>query len=179
MLKGKSIILRGITRNDLERLCEFNNDLEVELAGGGDPPYPQSLERLQAEFDADAAKGGRNGMQFAIEADGKFIGQCALFRLDEVAQTCELGIAIGDKSYWGRGYGSDAIRTLLEYAFRLRNIRKVSLTVNGTNTRAIHAYQKCGFQEEGRLREHVWSNGAYVDLVQMGILRREWSAANP
>ncbi len=174
MLKGKKVILRSIRREDMTRLCEFNNDIEVELAGGGDPPLPQSLERLYAEFDSEASKGGRDGMKFAIEADGTFIGQCALFNLHEPEQTCELGIAIGDKTYWGRGYGRDAIQVLLDYAFRLRGIRRVYLTVIETNIRAIKAYSACGFVEEGRLRKHVWSNGDYVDLVHMGILREEW-----
>jgi RimJ/RimL family protein N-acetyltransferase len=46
--------------------------------------------------------------------------------------------------------------------------------VNGTNERAIRAYRACGFVEEGRLRQHVWSEGAYIDLIHMGILRKEW-----
>ena len=61
----------------------------------------KSLERLQAEFDADVAKGGRNGAGFAIEADGRFIGQCALFNFQDANRTAELGIGIGDKDYWG------------------------------------------------------------------------------
>lgn len=178
MLQGNKVLLRAIRRDDLPRLCEFNNDVEVELAGGGDPPMPQSLERLYAEYDAEAGKGGRDGTKFAIEADGKFIGQCALFRHQEPAQTCEMGITIGDKAYWGQGYGRDAIRVLLDYAFRLRGVRRVYLTVNGNNSRAIHAYAACGFVEEGRLRRHVWSNGDYIDLVYMGILPEEWQLAN-
>ncbi len=174
MLKGEKVILRAMTRDDLERLCQFNNDAEVEIAGGGDPPMPQSLARLQAEYDADVGRGGRDGASFAIEADGQFIGQCALFQFNDVANTCALGITIGDKAYWGRGYGSDALRLLLDYAFRLRNIRRVHLTVNGTNERAIRAYRSCGFVEEGRLRAHVWSDGQYIDLVAMGLLRDEW-----
>src|SRR5262249_7661641 len=67
MLKGKRIILRGIRRDDLPKICEFNNSLEVELAGGGDPPLPQSLERLQADFDQNASKDSRDGSAFAIE----------------------------------------------------------------------------------------------------------------
>lgn len=174
MLTGPRVTLRAFRRDDLEHLCRFNNDVAVELAGGGDPPYPQSLERLQAEFDAEASKGGRNGPGFAIEADGHFIGQCALFRFDDVAHTAELGITIGDKAYWGKGYGREAIALLLDYGFRLRNLRKIWLQVNGDNERAQHAYRACGFVEEGRLRQHVWSNGQYVDLVQMGVLREEW-----
>lgn len=174
MLKSERIILRSIKRDDLPRLCDFNNDIAVELAGGGDPPIPQSLARLEAEYDQNAGRGGRDGASFAIEADGKFIGQCALFNFDDTAHTCELGIAIGDKAYWGQGYGRETLTLLLNYAFRLRNFRKVHLRVHGRNERAIKAYKSCGFVEEGRLRAHVWSDGSYDDLIHMGILRQEW-----
>lgn len=178
MLKGKRVLLRAMMRDDLRKLCAFNNDLEVELAGGGDPPMPQSLERLQAEFDRNLSNGGRDGMSFAIDAEGRLIGQCALFNVDPVAMTCELGIAIGDKEFWGRGYGREAISLLLYYAFRLQNYRKVWLKVLGKNERAQRAYAACGFIEEGRLRAQVWSDGEYDDLVQMGIMRIEWERLN-
>jgi RimJ/RimL family protein N-acetyltransferase len=100
MLRGEKVVLRAIRRDDLPRLCEFNNDLAVEVAGGGDPPMPQSLERLQAQFDQDAAKGGRDGANFAIEVGGLFIGQCGLHSVNETDRTAELGITIGDKAYW-------------------------------------------------------------------------------
>ena len=177
MLKGERVTLRAVRRDDLARLCEFNNDLEFELAGGGDPPMPQSLERLQAEFDKDSAQGGRNGAWFAIEADGKLIGQCGLFRFDEfrgVAHVCELAIGIGDQGYWGRGYGREAIRLLLDYGFRHWNLHRIWLTTNSSNERAMRCYKACGFVEEGRLRQHMWANGRYVDTVCMGILREEW-----
>jgi len=175
MLKGERVILRSIMRADLPDLCEFNNDLEVELLGGGDPPIPQSYARLEAQYDQDASRGGHDGARFAIEADGKCIGQCGLFDFNETARTCELGITIGNRDYWGRGYGRETINLLLDYAFRIRNYRRVWLTVNGTNQRAYRAYRACGFQEEGRLRHHVWSNGEYIDLICMGVLRDEWN----
>ena len=171
MLKGERVLLRGVTREDLPRLWAFNNDVEVELAGGGDPPMPQSLARLEAEWEREAAKGGRDGATFAIEADGRCIGICGLSNFDDLAHTCELGITIGDKGYWGRGYGRDAVTILLDYAFRLRNFRKVWLRVWGNNERAIAAYRACGFVEEGRQRAQVYSDGAYTDLVLMGVLR--------
>jgi RimJ/RimL family protein N-acetyltransferase len=179
MLKGRIVLLRPMRRDDLPRLCEFNNNVEVELAGGGDPPTPQTLARLESEFDQEVAKGGRDGSSFAIEADNKFIGQCALFRFNETHLTAELGITIGDKEYWGLGYGREAIMLLIDYGFRLRNLRKIYLTVNGTNARAIGAYKACGFIEEGRWRSHVWSNGQYIDLVCMGLLRDEWKGYSP
>ncbi len=174
MLYGPRVTLRAFRREDIARFCQFNNDVEVEVAGGGDPPLPQSLERALADFDSDAGRGGRDGTRFAIEADGRLIGQCALFQFDQVARTCSLGITIGDKEYWGKGYGREAVKLLLDYAFRHQNVRRVWLTVNGDNERAQRAYRACGFVEEGRLRSHVWSNGRYIDFVYMGVLRDEW-----
>jgi RimJ/RimL family protein N-acetyltransferase len=158
----------------MEAICRFNNDLAVELAGGGDPPMPQSIERLLAEFDGDTMKGGRNGAAFIIEADGICIGQCALFHFDYTSYTAALGITIGEREYWDQGYGREAVTLLLVYGFRLRNLRRVWLTVNGRNERAQRCYRACGFVEEGRQRQHVWSDGAYDDLVVMGVLREEW-----
>ena len=178
MLKGEKVVLRALKREDVQRQWAFNNDVEFELLGGGDPWEPQSLERLEAEFEQEAQKGGRNGASFAIEANGKYIGGCGLFHFDQMAQTCELGIGIGDREYWGKGYGRDAVRVLVDYAFRLRNMHKVWLTVNGNNERAIHSYRAAGFTEEGRLRRHVWSDGQYIDLVYMGVLRDEWAASS-
>ncbi|TAH50798.1 MAG: N-acetyltransferase [Chloroflexota bacterium] len=177
MLKSERVTLRGMRRDDLLRLWEFNNDPEVEIAGGGDPPIPQSLERLEAEFDENAKKGGRDGTFFIIEADGRVIGQCALFGFDDfrgVAHRCELGITIGDKEYWGKGYGREAISLLVDYAFTQWNVQRVGLQVLATNERAIRAYSAVGFIEEGRLRRYMWSNGNYVDGVCMSVLREEW-----
>ena len=178
MLRGEKVSLRALERADLKHQWQFNNDVEVELSGGGDPPMPQSLARLEAEFEENARSGGRDGGMFAIEADGKYIGMCGIRQQSLImttARTFELGITIGDKDYWGKGYGRDAVRVLLDYAFCLRNAHKVWLSVNGTNERAIRAYRACGFVEEGRLRQHVWGNGQYLDLVYMGVLRAEWS----
>ena len=171
MLRGTHVTLRAIRRGDLPRLNAFNNDVAVELAGGGDPPLPQSLERLEAEFDSSTGSGGRDGTSFAIEVDGVMIGQCALFNLHPVAHRMELGITIGDQNYWGKGYGSEAVQLLVDYGFRHHNLHRIFLEVHARNERAIRAYQACGFVEEGRLRQHVWSDGSYDDLVIMGVLR--------
>ena len=173
MLTGEKVTLRSVEREDLETLWRFWNDLDVELAGGGDPPLPISLERMRARFEREARETDRDKADFVIEADGACIGQCGLFNIDTAARHCELGITIGVKEYWGRGYGREAVRLLLDYAFRVRNLRRVWLEVHAANERAIRAYKACGFIEEGRMREHVWLAGRYVDNVIMGVLREE------
>jgi RimJ/RimL family protein N-acetyltransferase len=174
VLRGEKVTLRAVRREDLPTLLEFANDLEVELAGGGDPPLPRSLERLQREFDREAAEPPSDKTNFAVEVDGGLIGQCGLFNADWTARHAELGIAIGDRDYWGQGYGRDAVRVILDYTFRIRNLRRVWLEVHSDNERAIRAYRACGFVEEGRQREHLWLSGRYVDNVLMGVLREEW-----
>src|SRR5262245_4399612 len=113
MLKGEKVILRAIEREDLERLHAINNNLAVELAGGGDPPMPQSMARLLADYESNASRGGRDDASFAIEVDGTFIGICALFNFDSTAHTFELGITIGYPEYWGRGYGTETLQILV------------------------------------------------------------------
>jgi RimJ/RimL family protein N-acetyltransferase len=66
------------------------------------------------------------------------------------------------------------VRVLLDYAFRVRNLRRVWLETHASNERAIRAYRACGFVEEGRMREHIWLAGRYVDNVIMGVMREEW-----
>ena len=174
MLRGERVTLRATTREDLACLTRFENDLGFVLAGGGDPPEPVPLERLQRDFDREISDPPEGKIEFAIEADGAYIGRCGLYNIDRTARHAELGIGIGDGEYRGRGYGREAVGLLLDYAFRLRNLRRVWLEVHAANERGIRAYRACGFVEEGRMREHVWLGGRYADDVIMGVLRDEW-----
>lgn len=172
MFVGEKVTLRGVTRADLPVLLSYYNDPDVDLAAG-DLPSPTSMERLEKWYERLIEQ--QPMRRFAIEANGKLIGTCLLQGIDETSGHAELGITIGDKDSWGHGYGRDAIRLLLDYAFRLANLRRVWLQTHAENERAIHSYQAVGFVEEGRLREHTWLAGRYVDAVVMGILRAEFA----
>jgi RimJ/RimL family protein N-acetyltransferase len=176
MLYGEKVILRAPKREDLQRRFEFDNDVAFHTLLSEDPWEPRPLARLEAEFEERIQKEDPDITRFAIEADGKYIGHCVLYDFQHMSRRCSLGIGIGDPEYQGKGYGRDALRVLLKYAFRLRNLRKVSLTVSGNNERAIRSYRACGFVEEGRLRQHDWADGQYIDVVCMSILREEWEA---
>lgn len=168
-------MLRGITQEDLPKMWSFRQDVELVLMGDDDPPIPQSFEAF-VEGHNERERHPDKGITFAIDVDGVLIGGCSLFHFDLHSRNCEIGIAIGDRAHLGRGYGTDAIRVLLHYAFVYRNMHKVYLGVWADNEPAIRSYVNCGFIEEGRLREHVWNDGRYKDLVYMGILRSEWES---
>lgn len=177
MLKGEKVVLRAMTKADLAMRHQFENDTETVLLADDEPPMPVSLEWLEADFERGLQKDrAKDAVWFAIEADGKFIGGCGLFRFNTTSHTCALGICIGDKDYWGRGYGREVIGLLLDYAFRFRNLHKVWLTTGSHNERSRRCYLACGFVEEGRLRAHEWCDGRYIDTIHMGILREEWES---
>lgn len=85
-----------------------------------------------------------------------------------------VGIAIGDRADWGKGYGTDAMRAVLRFAFTEINLYRVSLTVFGYNLRALRSYEKAGFTIEGRVRQHLHRDGQWWDMVFMSVLKDEW-----
>jgi RimJ/RimL family protein N-acetyltransferase len=169
MIDGKLVRLRALTPADYPRMLEFNQDVEYELLGGGAPPRPRTLAEVTEFFDKMAKE--RDRVSFAIEADNTLIGDCGLSAIDSRSGTAELGVGIGDRAYWGRGYGREAVSLLVDYGFRMHNLRKIWLTAHGSNERAIRSYRAAGFVEEGRQREQNWSGGRYEDLVLMAIFR--------
>jgi RimJ/RimL family protein N-acetyltransferase len=173
MLKGDKVILRAVEREDLKRLHELERNVDLVLQGDGNW-MPESFAAIEKNFEKRLTD--EEKAWFVIEVAGVVIGGIGLHHSNRRDGRSEFGIGIYDPDYVGKGYGSDAIMVLLRWAFRIQNYRRICLTTAGDNPRAIAAYEKCGFVHEGRLREHIYSNGEYVDLVNMGMLRTEWEA---
>ncbi|MDP9343106.1 MAG: GNAT family N-acetyltransferase [Actinomycetota bacterium] len=176
MLKGERVILRPIEKEDAARLWELLQTVEVKTRAEDRPPVPRSRSEEEAELERDPGPGAGESAWFAVEAEGEVVGMCGLHHIDHYNGVCDLGVKLGQE-YWGRGYGQDAIRTIVEYAFRHMNMRKVGLGVLADDARAVGAYRKVGFVEEGRLRQQNWHDGAYRDTLRMAILRDEWPSA--
>jgi RimJ/RimL family protein N-acetyltransferase len=176
MLKGKRVLLRPMRQEDVARQHAFNQDLDL-YGLDSDQPHVSPLERAQA-FYASRSQPSTDSAPFAIEADEKYIGYCGLMKLDNRHGIAEFGIMIGDRDYWGQGYGREVVRLLLSYAFHHLGVRRIELTTHARNERAIRCYLACGFVEEGRPRKVLWIEGEYVDLVNMGLLREEWLLQN-
>jgi RimJ/RimL family protein N-acetyltransferase len=174
MLKGEKVLLRPMRPDDIARQHEFNQDLEL-YGLDCDYPHVSPLERTQAFYES-RTKPDDNTAPFAIEADGKYIGHCALNNLHDRNGNLTLSIIIGDRPYWGRGYWRDVTRLLVEYGFRYLGARRIYLTTHAKNERALRCYRACGFVEEGRPRQVVWVEGEYTDLVDMSIFREEWQS---
>jgi len=108
-------------------------------------------------------------------AEDKLIGFFGLW-LDLVNNEAWIGIGIGEREFWGKGYGTDMMKLALQYAFTELNVYRVSLGLFEYNPRALRSYEKAGFRLEGRTRGDVLRGGTRGDSLWMGILREEWLA---
>jgi RimJ/RimL family protein N-acetyltransferase len=173
---GKLLRLAPILPDDTTTFAKWTeNDAYLRMLDD-DPARPLSPEAF-AQFEGGFIN-APNIFAFRLRtlADDKLIGFVVLGDIKWPNQTALLGIGIGDPAYWGKGYGSDALRLILAYAFRELNLYRVGLNVIGYNTRAIRAYEKAGFVLEGRLRGVIHRDGQRYDGLCYGILRDEWAA---
>jgi RimJ/RimL family protein N-acetyltransferase len=172
-LEGTKIRLRPISPDDLDSIMEWINDPEVtRTLLTGRYPMTRGTEAKWIEARSELSS---TEVTFVIETlTGEYLGGINLFRIQPVEQTAELGIVIGRKSAWGKGYGTEAMELLVAYGFRQLNLHMIYLTVLADNPKAAHIYEKVGFSHEGRLRDRVYRDGIYHDLLTMSILRSEW-----
>ena len=171
MLKAEHVALTPLGTDDLPALMSWINEREQELFNA--PYKPVHESQHQAWFEGIQARNDVVIFGIRLLQDRKLIGSCQLHSVDHVHRSAELQIRIGNTSQRGRGYGLEAVRLLLEFAFNDLNLHRVYLHVFSTNTAAIRLYEKAGFKKEGMLREAAHINGKYIDVAVMGILRDE------
>lgn len=171
MILGQKTRLRAIEREDIPTFVRWLNDPEVRHYLEVYLPMSQAEEErwFERQLEDDSSR------VFGVETEeGVLIGNVGLSDLDWKNRSAFLGIVIAEKEYWGRGYGSDAIVTLLGFAFGEMNFHRIYLSVFDFNQRAVRCYEKCGFRHEGRAREALFRDGRYHDALQMAILRQEF-----
>ncbi len=176
-LTGRRIVLREFRQEDISGIRSWVNDAETTRFMGSAFMKPQPWEQTES-YLSNILNGSAGGVNLVIADREKkrYLGQCALSMIDQTARHAELSVVLAPDSA-GLGYGAEAIELLLGFAFREMNLNRVFLRVYAANERAIRCYEKCGFRVEGRLREHAFRDGRYEDVLEMGILRREFEAA--
>lgn len=178
MYNGEKVRLRAYKREDMALAQQYLNDAETKRFLMPGVPYPFTLEEEIKWYENLSSH--NDNYSFAIETidGGQYIGGCGINRLDWKNSVAIVGIFIGDKNYWGKGYGTDAMKALLKFIFEQMNINKVKLFVYSFNERAVKSYEKCGFVREGVLRQEMFRDGKYNDEYVMGILKEEYFQKN-
>lgn len=174
-LIGERIMLREYRKEDLTCIRKWVNDIEITKYLSNIFLYPHTLNETES-FLNSMLQGNSNikGFIIAEKETEEYIGQIDLIKIDWINRIGTLGIVIGTKDNLIKGYGTEAIKLIQEFAFNRLNLHKLDLEVRAYNEIAIRCYEKCGFKEEGRIRENFFTDGKYTDTLFMGILKREY-----
>ena len=171
MILGEKITLRAIEKRDVELLRSWRNHPDMSKYLFSHMPIS---EIQQAGWYERTASDERNQIFMVDDPTGQTIGYVQLSRIDYKNRSVEIGIHIGPEGQ-GKGYGRDAFHTLMRFAFREMNMHRVYLQVSDFNSRAVALYEKMGFREDGRLRDAVFQDGRYHDVIVMSILESEFA----
>ena len=175
-ITGDRIYLRPIESEDVDSFILWLNDEEVRQYLARISP----LNRIREKgFVENLYKDDREiVLGIVLKENDQLIGSTGLHGISIPYRHASLGIFIGDKGCWSKGYGTEALRLMLKHGFDQLNLHRVYLTVLSYNARAIRSYEKVGFKREGVLREHMYRDGKYHDVYYMGILKNEWRELN-
>ncbi len=172
-ITGEKICLREVRPSDVnENYYNWMND-PVVTAYLESRYYPNSIEFL-TEY-VRKLDGDRNTIFLAIvlKENSKHIGNIKLGPINWINRIGDIGILIGVKNCWGKGYASGAIKLMSQYAFNTLNLHKITAGCFESNKGAVKAFQKSGFAREGVLEEHYYCNGEYRDITLLGLINRK------
>ena len=171
-LIGKRVYLRALEKEDLIYIRKWSNDPEIrkligEVVSMSQADADKFLERVYSDNT-------REWFVIVVKENDRVIGETGLLRMFPAWRTTDISIIIGEKDAWGKGYGTEAILLLLDYAFRCLNFHRVAIGVVGFNKRAISFWKKIGFKKEGVQRDGYYYNHKYFDFVMMSIIEDEF-----
>lgn len=175
LLEGDRIYLRRIRLDDVSKLyCSWMNDPEVNKYLES-RFYRHSLKTLR-NYVCDIRK-DKNNAFFAImlKNGNRHIGNIKLGPINIVHRFADIGIIIGEKDCWGKGYATDAIRLIVKYAFEKLNLHKVTAGCYVPNKGSLGAFKKAGFIQEGVRKNHCYCKGKFVDDILLGLVRKKGS----
>ncbi len=177
ILTGQLVSLAAVDPDrDSAIIARWSYDSQFWRLVDTDPAFPGLPRSIQRALEERPVERPRFGIHTLY--DERLIGLIGLHTLFPIQREAIMGIQIGERSDWGKGYGTDALRVLLRYAFGELNLLRVSLSVLEGNERAMRSYEKCGFRYEGRERQAWAYDGRRWDEIYMGLLRDEWQSMN-
>lgn len=174
-IAGDTVVLRRHAPENVTAFRRWYADREIaRLARYQEAPM--RAEEIERFFSARVVGDEALAMAVHVRATDRLIGTCAFSQLDAENGSALYHITIGEHDAWGRGYGSEATRLMLDHAFGTLGLHRIALFVFEFNERAVRAYRKCGFVVEGRARESIWRDGRWWDELAMSVLESDWRA---
>jgi len=178
-LETKRLIIKSHTPDNAELMCMWENDPELLYYSDNQPENrePASISGTE-EYLKKIMQDDDNpvSIHFAVHKnnDNEFIGYGMIAEIDAYNKHCKLGIVIGNKQEWGKGFGKETLHNIANYCFSVLAMNRIGAEIYDFNSKAIRVFEKTGFKREGVLRETVLKNGKYADEYIYSLLRNEW-----
>lgn len=171
MIIGEHINLRALQRQDRNKVLEWVNNPEIKKLIGG--IFPISEIEHEKWFESRVLDPINKLFAIELSQNNTIIGIIGLKNVDLINRSSEIYVYIGDKEYWGKGYGTESIKLLVEFCINELNLHRLYLYVFDYNKRAIASYKKVGFKIEGVLRDSLYRYGKYHNSLLMSVLRSD------
>jgi RimJ/RimL family protein N-acetyltransferase len=173
-MEGKVVSLRALEENDLSLVRRWNCDPEITRYFTS--RWPVSMTEQKRWFDTQINTANKKRLIITDRSTDKPIGLLGFTEIDHVNKNCEIGLTIGDRAYWGQPHAREAMQLALKFLFMQFNMHIVYLRVMQANERAIAFFKKCGFTQNGILRDMVFVNGSYQSWLWMSITQAEFAS---
>lgn len=170
-LTGKKVLLRAIEREDLEFLRKMMNDENLEKYVVG---WSLPISKYEQEKWFEKQVGDKDNLKFIAEVDGEPIGLATITNIDWKNRKACHGVKLYSDDVKGKGYGTDIVKTIMKYAFEELQINKLYSTILEYNEASLRLYKKCGWEQEGVLKESVYKNNRYINEIVIGILKEQY-----
>lgn len=175
-LNGERIYLRPFRRSDLSHILRWSRDAELrKMTGEAAPMSRADAEKWYKRMRADK---DRIWFTIVLKEGDRVIGESGLLRMFKPWRCTDMTVIIGEKDAWGKGYGTEAGRLILDHAFRELGFHRVSIGVVGFNERALRFWKGLGFKKEGVQRDGYYCDGRFSGFIMMSILEHEYGAAD-
>lgn len=173
MLRGDVVYLTALDPGNSETSRGWMNDPGVNrwLLSGHIPISKPAQASFYTQMESSQAD---HVFEIHVADDGRYIGNCGLNDIDIRHGHAEVGIVVGETCEQNKGYGRDAIRTLLRFGFDTLRLHRIEIRASAGNDRAVHLYRSIGFNDAGVLREHTFVAGAFEDEIVLDMLEGEW-----
>lgn len=169
-LEGRLTNMRPFSKEDVLAITRWINDPAVREFISAFLPQTEKQEEEWVEKGSNE----KNIVLCVETKSGIPIGSMGIHNIDWVSRKATTGAVIGEREYWGKGYGTDAKMQLLNYAFNVLNLHKICSDVIAYNKRSLYYSLHCGYKIEGRRRKHNFKNGKYWTLIELGLFKEEW-----
>ena len=177
ILKGELVSLSAVDPEEFSKaFTHWRRDSEFMRLIDSSEAMLRSQKDSQKWIEKELEDQEVNQYLFTIRtlAEDKLLGDIGLSVVTWMSREAFVGLGIGERDFWARGYGTDVMKVILRYAFTEINLRRVTLSVFEYNPRAVRSYEKAGFVHEGRMRQFLNREGKRWDMLFMSILRDEW-----